>query len=720
MLANAKHKFGDFYGRLRIWCALAPALLLFACGDYGCIEPDDWGYPKISLIMDYQDMMRNNEIVTIPGNDYVQYMNPKNTNRLLLGTDLKIRLDRVHNQWAPFLGPALNPMFDEEHVDRLVEGWWPEKLIPNRECRYFRFNPAVDYTHLDEFYYDNTYDFDQEVIALQKQQLTNCERNLTDGDEFIDSDFYGDCLAPCFVRHGVGLYMGLFPNATTLSDVPSMNKNDITIRHLTDFDLSGPLNYDTDGNSDPRDLDNYLVNGTFEGVERNARLYFKIADTYYEDNTGGYVVHVKCGTKPDKKGPFLYITDLIKAFALSIAEALYTVMVSSSEFVTVVKAVLVLYVIFFGYGYIMGTLQADRKTFFFRIFKFGLIMALISEGSWEFFYIHFFAFFTEGIDFLSGLFLEGVKDLGLGCNWLGEESPWYAADVMFDVLTSDETWRKVASTLFSNPTTGWIFIIVFIVAFIIFIIAAVKMLFMYMVAFASLAMLIIVFPIFLLLYLFGWTKSFFEKEWISQAVANVSEVVFSVALLGFIFQIIMMMLQGTLGYRVCWKVFLDIPQKPVFFSLSFFMPEIGNEMEMVDTDGDSTLDDLRYRDLPYLDPDIEQEKIDRYLKNQNFIDIGDTLALLGIMVVFLYLSELFNKISDEIKSGGNFFKDSASIATSGASPTTILKDFKAVTPVPVIPTKTRPGGLFVSPVKRVTSIGKYLYNSGKKKDDDDD
>ncbi|MET0154886.1 MAG: type IV secretion system protein [Rickettsiales bacterium] len=693
-------------------------MLLTACGDYGCVDADDWGYPKIPLLMDFEDMQKDGTLVLYPGNDYIQYMQPVDSHQLLMGTPLIIKMDRAHNQWAPFLGPWLNPMFDGDGEERMVDGWWPEKLIPNRECRYFVYDPSLNYSYIDKQFYDPNFPSNQPTIALQKQQLIKCARNKENASDFTDADFYGDCLAPCFVRHGVGLYMAIFPEKKTLDDLATLTPEDLHLTHLTDFPLNGPLNAPETG-PDARAIDGFLVTGSVPGTKRNDRLYFKIEDTYYQDNTGGYIVHLKCGTKPDKKGPFQYATDMVRTFSLSMAEAMYKILTSAEGFINIVRALLVLSVVLYGLNFLMGTVPLSlgstirMSDFILYVLKLGAVITLISPESWDFFYNHFFKVFTSAVDFLGGLFLEGVDDLGLGCNWLGEESPWYAADVMFRVLTSDETWRKVASTLFSN-VWGWLFIVTFIAAFVIFFIAAAKMLLIYCLGFISLAILIILFPIFFVLYLFGWTKDYFAKEWVSQVVANVTEIVFSVALLGFIFQLIMVMLQGTLGYRVCWKTFFEFPKTPVLVSLEFFMPDIGPVIEMTDTDGDGATDTQRYRDMPYFDLTKDADKIQRYLRGNNFIDLSGLVGLLAVMLIFRYMSDLLSKISDELKAGGDSFRQSASLASGGAwTPSAVLNDARQTLPVKrrmafgFIPwIGLRKGGAFVDTMVRASTVGK--------------
>jgi hypothetical protein len=667
----------------------ALCLFLASCGgNYGCVEADDWGYPKVFLSMDYGDLTDNGQLVMTPGNDYVQYMTPVDSGQVLLGGDVVIRLDRAHNQWSPFLGKWLNPMFGDGGEERMLEGWWPEKLIPNRECRYFDFQPGQNYNHLDEVYYDESVPFDQQTIALQKQTLMECKRDSETPGDFVGSDFYGDCLAPCFVRHGVGLFMGVIPDKKTLSDLGTVEPEDVVIRHLTDFDTDGQINAAPDG-TDNRDLDNYLVNGPIEGAERNGRLYFKISDVYYQDDIGGYRVHVKCGTKPDKKGPFELLTGMVSSVALAVAEALYRTMTGSNVFVDLVRTALMLSIVFYGFGFIIGTTSIKLKDTALYILKIGVIMMLISDQSWEFFYSHLFVLFIESVDYLGSLFLGGSEKLNLGCDIFDETVPWQRADVMFRIMTSDETWRKVASTLFSN-VWGFLFVITFIVGFFVFVLGVVKLLIVYISGFIGLTILIILFPLFLLLYLFKWTEKYFSNEWVDQIVANASELIFSIALLGFLFQILLTMLQNSVGYRVCWKSIWEFPSATPVVSLGFFMPDITSLKEERDWDGDGTVDGERYADLPYFDLERDADKISRYMRGHDFIDIGDVVVLLGVILLLRFLNDFIMTVANLLKDNERIKDGSASILGPAGS-------FMASAGKPVfgVPAKggTRQGGL---------------------------
>jgi type IV secretory pathway VirB6-like protein len=680
------------------------ALLLAACGDepckrecdengvhcktdcgsglFECVEADDWGYPKIwvpadggasSPLGDYaEESLRNSSrygssLPSSGGNVTGSYPNqtaePIDSEQILLGEDrpLVITVGR-DNQWTSWYGgaPAGSSM-----------------TVPNRECQ-FKVTNGSSPGNIANDLSPSTLWAEQHDSSL-KYYLKDGNYYNYDGGAFAQGSenlrgnrhkaLYSNELTPCYYRNGMGLYVGLAPDVEGYNASPG---NILHTYHIPDSKAPNMINNPNvkgETNRSNREMDGYLVKGAtsseLPGAQRGDRLYFKILDNYYQDNAGGYLVRIKEGTRNPKPGPLETITDTLIEPVKTLMRRLYEGIAGNTEFVNIVRALLVLYIVFYGFKFMMGMGSPEelRKDAVIRMIKIGVLVQLISPGSWDFFYNNLFAAFVEGIQQISALLMSPFEDFDPNT-----DNPWYSMDQLLAKFFSAETNAKILASLFSNAI-GFLFVPLLYLTMIIFVKAVLKAVVTYIVAFIGIAILIAMAPIFFVFMLFEPTKRLME-EWFNQLLTFGLQQIILMAVLGMFAAIIVDYMERTIGYRVCWNVWLDVDfpfaineTGPKWypwhmFDFRFWMPTISNEMANIwmDVNGNGVKEAgeyaRRYIDIPYLDPVYDRDVIARYLSERDFLDLASLGLFLFIVWLMMHFVKFVPTMAEELKGGG--------------------------------------------------------------------
>ncbi|MDB2414242.1 type IV secretion system protein [Rickettsiales bacterium] len=635
----------DYKRALKLVFSLALLFIVTACQEDACTFADDWGYPK-QFVPAGPSGDAGPKIVNLSGGK--QAMDWTDSGQVIVDSSQNLLITTsVRSKWLPWYGVKGNE----------AQGRWSDQqfVSPNKVCAYRLHNP------------DNKYDIWPEVLKGQAED----KRNTQKPDKNLDY------WTPCWLKDGMGLYIGLAndnstdqsnivttkhiadakkANITKIGDWPYLKSND---KHRIDF------NSDLYSAAKPEDvyktfrsdteMDGYLVRGPanseIKGAQTNDRIFFKIMDNYYDDNIGGYEVHMKSGTRSPEPGPLEAIVQMIKDPLYSVMTRTYEGIVNNKGFVDAVRAAIALFIIFYGFSFMMGMVEGGYNDFLVNIFRVGVVIALISPGSWDFFYNYLFDIFVRGIEQVTALVMSPFGDYD-------PNQPWFSMDRLLAKFFSAETSNKISAVLFSNAI-GFLFIVVIYAVFILFLVSLVKALMVYLIAVMGVAMLIAIAPLFIVFIMFSKTKPLFD-EWIQQFVAHATELLILMAALGLFAAIIVQYMESTLGFRTCWEkfyVFELFGHK--IFSIGYWMPSVGgNEHSDLfrDWSGDgikelyseyflrtygvvASYKEWPYTDIPYLDPKIDGEKIRKYLTNENFIDFGDLIIFaLAVYLMLQFMS----------------------------------------------------------------------------------
>lgn len=646
------------------------------CTPGECVEADDWGYPKVWVPAGDTDVAFE---YGYDGGYSGQTMKAIDSGQRLLNAEeipLVMSIGK-QDQWTSWFSGEMNNLSRDNRPAQDENGWDGGRVVPFTECEYYVTNGASPGGVPDDL-------SPATIIANSRapSELFYYDEDNPDADRnghiIIDGDFTPvleqNSKTPCYFRYGMGLYVGLAPDG----GLGTSKEEDVLFAyHIPDAgspDVPNNYSLSPEINKENRGLDGYLVNGfpkdVLPGAQTNDRLFFKIVDSYYADNDGGYTVKIKEGTRDPNPGPLEYVTNLVLEPTFVIMERIYEGIRSNIGYINAVRGALVLYIVFYAFQFIIGGVEGALKKgdVVMRVIKIAIIVQLMSDSSWDFFYNNLFQGFVYGVGEIAGLLLSPFQDYD-------PQQPWYSMDRLLARFMSEEAQAKIWSTLFSNYI-GFIYVILIWLAFAIFVIALLKAVIVYIVALMGIAILVAMAPIFIVFILFDKTAKLW-KEITNQLLASSIEIIMLLAALGMFGSIIIMFLERTLGYNVCWNVFADLHIWPGWsghiVDLRFWMPDIGKEMANIwmDANGDGIREvappetAYRYVDLPYLDPYYDQDIITRYQREENFLEIIDILIFFGaiyLMAVFMYF---IPTMSDTFKGGADGGADSASVFAGG-------------------------------------------------------
>ena len=679
---------------IRSVMAVLAVLLLGSCGQADCVAADDWGYPKIDVPAHYDP----GEVRGAGTEDSPQIVAPVDSGRILIDAERAPLVVTIGDgtQWTSWFGGS------DDIKDDLP--WDPIRSVPDRECQYFvnSGSPLVNTKgDIPTLQYDPNLRYKDDLAP----KVSKARRYTGDihapeygakcpapGVVVQTPDQYTDCRVPCYMRYGMGLYVGFSQNDTPDSvvvthhipdakypEVPyniDINVTDAANRSLPQVDADNHLLVITDTNN-PRSgqipvgqgRDGYLIRGypsvEIPGVQTHDRLFFKIVDTRYTDNFGFFTVSMKEGTRSAKSGPIESVVSTILTPIFKVMERLWTGLVQNSGFIGLVRIAIELAVTIYALTYMMGMISVPKNDFIINVVRLGIVIQLLSPGSFDFFYNHFFKAFLDGIADIVGFIINPFTDYD-------PNSPWYSLDQLLHKLWSKETHAKLFSTLFSNAV-GFMYIVVFYIALVLFLVAVVKAVLRYIAAMIVLAILVIMGPIFITLMLYGKTRTLFD-EWVNQFLAVAIELLLLFAAVGMFAYFIVFFMEQTLGYRVCFNtVFKFDILDQTLLELKFWMPDIRYDMEHfgpiwtdANNNGIRGINEFanRYYDLPYFDILHDKAKIVTFASEKNFLNFSDILLFIGIIFLMDCFLDYIPHLANAMK--GATASASGSVLTPGA------------------------------------------------------
>jgi type IV secretion system protein VirB6 len=284
---------------------------------------------------------------------------------------------------------------------------------------------------------------------------------------------------------------------------------------------------------------------------------------YKPENTDGqYYVLVEQDDTSSATNVISKIINTIRGYLFGIGEDkegvvqyLFNKFVADSELISIVRALMFLYITYTGLSFVLGIAQFTQKEALSRLIKIGIVLTLIAPGSWKFFN-----------DYLFKLFTDGALELLIKFTASPEASPSQINDLLknptqifsvfnepFKILFGKVTWIKVGSLFFSGAI-GIIIMLVIILSAVIYAICIAKATLLYMISIVGIAVLMLMAPIFISFVLFQFTKQMFDN-WLKQLMSFVFQPIFVYVFIVVINYLILASLKVVLGFtacRACW------------------------------------------------------------------------------------------------------------------------------------------------------------------------
>ncbi|WP_395463168.1 type IV secretion system protein [Wolbachia endosymbiont of Cantharis cryptica] len=308
------------------------------------------------------------------------------------------------------------------------------------------------------------------------------------------------------------------------------------------------------------------------------KIYVKILDRYYLDNAGGYSFEFLGGVqKPNTFGFFNevyhYLKDTLlispnkdcKGSECAAAQTMFqNIAEHSTSFHNFVLSLLVLFIVISSLLYLFGMIRETKHDMLIRMMKITLVIALISPGSFRFFYDHFLTLFVTGLEQLISIITNFAPNMNTGGNSniaQGDEAAriklFSFMEDMFNKFFAYSVWKKFAAFLHYQMWASLLMIPAIFVGIVLYFLLCLYAFIIFLSGFMGIAFLIAIMPLFLISILFSPLKSLFEG-WIKFCISFCLQSIMIFTLLSLLASIIMNTFYRQLGFTVCYNKWLEV------------------------------------------------------------------------------------------------------------------------------------------------------------------
>lgn len=203
---------------------------------------------------------------------------------------------------------------------------------------------------------------------------------------------------------------------------------------------------------------------------------------------------------------------------IGIAENMFKSIAGDLGFIKTASALMTLYIAVYGILFTFGMVQVTLYDFGIRMIKIGIIVLLISPGSWTFFNDTVVKFFNGGTDEI----ISEVTQIAVGgfTNQINPASttsyPFAPLDAVIAKALSAKMWVTLLATVFTGPY-GLVYGLLMALALRALIASLLTAMWVYLMSLVLRTLLFGIAPIFLACMLFGRTKHLFDG-WLNQVV----------------------------------------------------------------------------------------------------------------------------------------------------------------------------------------------------------
>jgi len=333
-----------------------------------------------------------------------------------------------------------------------------------------------------------------------------------------------------------------------------------------------------------------------EDLIKKVKLGFKIKDPDegkifpYSDNMGSYSVKVEL------KKTTNFGADLIKSIIAPVLEYVdgkyaivngkevkvkdsmfeyhYKNLIADYRYKLLLNTCLMMFVMFYGLGYIMGISKLNHIELIHRAIKIGIIYMFVGKYGWEWFQAIFVTGFKDGVDYLvfnmASVFDNSPELLSaIDKNYFRDKSVLFSSsDAILKMIFSDPVIFKILALLTAS-LFGFVYLTILGYGLILYIYAISNAALIYLTAQFFISILFLLAPIFFILLLFGPTKEIFDN-WIKHMIGLSFQQIFVLITIGLFNAILYEVIKSSLGYRVCWDEVWVINLGIIRFSLLSF------------------------------------------------------------------------------------------------------------------------------------------------------
>lgn len=310
-------------------------------------------------------------------------------------------------------------------------------------------------------------------------------------------------------------------------------------------------------------------------VRNNERVKFIIYDRYYRDNVGEYVINMYRGVSDIEDEGIIkkILGDLEQVFVGSrnaggilkntdaygkekdpLLTQVYNYIVKDTIFAWVCRVSIILYMMFLGLQFAMGSLEYKTKELMGILLKLTFILGFTTATSWQVYDYFVVRFFLDGFSDIIVMIANITQKMfdptagGVGSGG-SMASKFQFIDDSITFLFSDSITRKIQG-LFFGVWFGFIVIPIFYILAIYFIYQLVNAIFPYIIMFIQAVLALALGPIFISFYLFKTTEHMF-KNWLAFVGARFTNMAFLFLFLFTFSAIIKQQFSKLLFFEVC-------------------------------------------------------------------------------------------------------------------------------------------------------------------------
>ncbi|KYH12792.1 type IV secretion system protein [Neorickettsia sp. 179522] len=559
-----------------------------------------------------------------------------------------------------------------EPITLNVEGRW--LFIPVRSALNFSKDEMqkvfrcgdIDYEALKGASEEFRRNFPHQSCTYLPTQMTDITTGCLINGVKIDPKF---SQSGCILEKGYGLYL-LFhrpgdpnPNATFASIATP----------------SSPTMHVAYSGDDIRIESIFTSDCTHLKLKPGWRIYYKLMDVFYQNNIGGYSLEFRTGVVDPKNTAKFFegVRSTLQKLLTGQNEVIYKAITSNNDYVSLVKALIVLMIVLTGLRFLMGMSDSPPSELLIKVLKMAVILQLISPSSWDFFYNNLFRLFIDGLNEVIA-----VVNSHTGAGYQPDQ-PFAFLDDTVNLLFKMLVSTKVKAILLAYPLGVFWWLILFFIL-VIYVVLVAYAFVVYLTALVGISVLIVLMPILFLGMLFGQLKHTFDN-WFTQALSFCFQAIMIFTVVSLFSAMIKDQFYRNTGYTVCCNKFWIFPFNVSVYAwtpgqrfLPLTMDHMWDSKRVEFTGGAKVIDipphyekkGCRFVDYPFYDPQISDvncgvagfagkggdwERIEQIRESDSgLLDMAEVFVLLLLSVIMFHMRDLCQSIGASLVGASPF------------------------------------------------------------------
>ncbi|WP_227028948.1 type IV secretion system protein [Neorickettsia sennetsu] len=614
-----------------------------------CIAADDFGIPKSSAaaLIEYDSPLLKSDAALLGLEDNTsgrQLMRWEDSGYVTSGEPITLN---VEGRWL-FMPARSVLRFSRDEIQKV-----------------FRCGD-IDYEALKEADEEFKKNFPNQSCTYLATQMTDITTGCLINGAKIDPKF---SQSGCILEKGYGLYLLFYrpgdPNPnTTFSSIATPASPAMHIGYTGDS-----ITIESVFTSDCTRLN----------LEPGWKIYYKLMDVFYQNNVGGYSLEFRTGVIDPKNTAkfFESVRSMLQDLLTGQNEAIYKAITSNNDYVSLVKALIVLMIVLTGLRFLMGISESPPSELLIKVLKMAIILQLISPSSWDFFYNNLFRLFIDGLNEVIA-----VVNSHTGAGYQLDQ-PFAFLDDTVNILFKMLVSTKVKAIILAYPLGVFWWLILFFIL-VIYVVLVAYAFVVYLTALIGLSVLIVLMPVLFLGMLFGQLKHTFDN-WFTQALSFCFQAIMIFTVVSLFSAMIKDQFYRNTGYTICCNKFWVFP-----FNISVyawtpgqkFMPLTITHMwesKRVEFTGGAKVIDIppyykergcRFVDYPFYDPQISNancgiagfagkgadwERIEKIRESDSgLLDMAEVFVLLLLSVIMFHMRDLCQSIGASLVGASPF------------------------------------------------------------------